>query len=499
MADLPAPLDPAEALSRAAEAAPLLAALPRARRAAAMVAAADALQAAGDELIPIGARETGLPTARLTGELRRTAVQLRLLADVAADGTALDVRLDEADPGFALGPRPDLRRTRVPLGPALVFAAGNFPFAFSVAGGDTAAALAAGCPVVVKAHPGHPELSRRTAAIVAGALAAAGLPTASLQLIEGEEAGVAALRDPRTAVASFTGSVRGGQALAAIAAGRARPIPFYGELGSVNPVFVTAAAAAERGEAIADGFVASVSGSAGQLCTKPGFLLVPEGHGLDDRIAEAAGAVAGQRLLSAPISAGYASRRDEILGADGVRVLADGGVEVGADGVAVATPTVVAIGLGALVSGREHLLDEAFGPLSVVVTVPRGTPLTAAAALFPGVLAAGVHLGAAERGEPDDAVRDLVAALTASAGRVLFDGWPTGVAVTPAMQHGGPWPSTTADATSVGTDAIGRYQRAVAYQDAPAWLLPDELRDGADVPQALSPAGASAEWGARFR
>jgi acyl-CoA reductase-like NAD-dependent aldehyde dehydrogenase len=492
-------LDPADALARAAEIAPALAALPRARRAAAMVAAADALQAAGDELIPIAEQETGLTTARLTGELKRTAVQLRLLADVAAAGTALDVRLDAADPGFALGPRPDLRRTHVPLGPALVFAAGNFPFAFSVAGGDTAAALAAGCPVIVKAHPGHPELSRRTAAVVADALEAAGLPAGTVQLIEGQEAGVAALLDPRTAVASFTGSVRGGQALAAIAAGRDRPIPFYGELGSVNPVFVTAAAAAERGDAIADGFVASVSGSAGQLCTKPGFLLVPGGHGLDARITAAARAVVAQRLLSAPISAGYASRREEILATEGVRVLAEGDVALRPDGVGVATPTVVAIDLPGLVAQRDRLLDEAFGPLSVVVTVPEGTPLAHAAALFPGVLAAGVHVGAAERGEPDDAVRDLAAALTASAGRVLFDGWPTGVAVTPAMQHGGPWPSTTVDATSVGTDAIGRYQRAVAYQDAPAWLLPDELRDGADVPQAVSPAGDSAGWGSRSR
>jgi NADP-dependent aldehyde dehydrogenase len=493
------PSEGAAAAIRASLVAPRLARMPRVQRAAAMAAAADALEAAADELVPIGQEETGLSEVRLRGELKRTAVQLRLLADVAAEGTALDARLDDADPGFVLGPRPDLRRTHVPLGVALVFAAGNFPFAFSVAGGDTAAALAAGCAVVVKAHPDHPALSRRTAEVVAGALEAAGMPAGTLQLIEGEQAGVDALRDPRVAVASFTGSVRGGQALAAIAAGRERPIPFYGELGSVNPMFVTAAAAAERGDAIATGFVASVSGSAGQLCTKPGFLLVPEGHGLDAGIAEAAAAVAGHRLLSAPITAGYASRRDEILATYGVRVLAEGEVALREDGVGTATPTVVAVDLDVLVAQRERLLDEAFGPLSIVVTVPAGRPLADAAPLFPGVLAAGVHLGAAERADADPAVAELVTALTASAGRVLFDGWPTGVAVTPAMQHGGPWPSTTTDATSVGTAAIGRFQRAVAFQDAPAWLLPEELRDDSAVPQRRSPAGASATWGAAAR
>lgn len=487
---------PAEALAAAAAAAPLLAALPRSVRAAAMVDAADALEAASAELIGIGQEETGLTAARLTGELRRTAVQLRLLADVAATGTALDPRIDEADAGFVLGPRPDLRRTHVPIGPALVFAAGNFPFAFSVAGGDTAAALAAGCPVVVKAHPGHPELSRRTAAVVAAALVAAGLPDGVLQLIEGEQAGVESLTDPRTAVASFTGSRRGGEALSRIAAGRERPIPFYGELGSVNPVVITRAAIAERGDAIAAGFVASVSGSAGQLCTKPGFLLLPEGHGLGGRITEAAGGIAEHRLLSGPITAGYAARRDTIMATPGVRVLVKGAIRIDHRGVGSATPTIVAVDLETLRVERERLLDEAFGPLSVVVAVPDDADLPALLPeLFPGVLTAGLHLGAEEREEATPALSALVAAMTASAGRVLFDGWPTGVAVTPAMQHGGPWPATTADATSVGTAAIGRFQRAVALQDAPVWALPPELRDDAAEAASVAPAGASGTWG----
>ena len=236
---------------------------------------------------------------------------------------------------------------------------------------------------------------------------AAGLPEHAFTLIEGEEAGVDALRDPKLAVASFTGSVRGGRALAAIAAARARPIPFYGELGSVNPVFVTAAAVAERGRTIAEGFVASVSGSAGQLCTKPGFLLLPADHWLDGAIAAAANGVGGHRLLSAPITAGYVSRRDEILGTPGVRVLAEGAVGMLPDGVGTARPTVVAVDLATLESQRERLLDEAFGPLSVVVDVPEGTALDRVAAdLFPGVLTAGIHLGRGEESDEAPCARD---------------------------------------------------------------------------------------------
>lgn len=463
-------------------------------RAGALRAAAAALGDHTDELVAIAQEETGLAEARLRGELKRTQVQLRLFAHVVADGAYLDVRLDEADPDFVLGPRPDLRRSLWPVGPVLNFAASNFPFAFSVAGGDTAAALAAGCPVIVKAHPGHPWLSRRVAELVAGALVEAGLPEGTLQLVTGQDAGVALLEHPAVRAAAFTGSQRVGRLLAGRAAARPDPIPFFGELGSVNPVLVSEAALAGRGDALLAGYVASVSGSAGQLCTKPGFLLVPEGTAYDAAVVAAASDVAEHRLLNPSIADGYERRVAEVLGADGVRVVHAGGVRRDADGQGWATPTFVAVPLGALRAAGEAVLDEVFGPFSVIVEYPEGTDLAdVVAELFPGNLTVTLHLGAEETGTGQGA---LAARLARHAGRVLFGGWPTGVAVTPAMQHGGPWPATTTDGTSVGTAAIGRFLRGVTFQDAPQTLLPPPLRDDNpwDVPRTLSRRGASTTW-----
>ena len=455
-------------------------------RAAALLAIADALAAAEDELVPPAMAETALSEGRLRGEIKRTVVQLRLFAEVCAAGEFLDVRIDDADPGFVLGARPDLRRYLIPVGPVLNFAAGNFPFAFSVAGGDTAAALAAGCPVVVKAHPGHPELADRTAEVMRAALVSVGLPADVLGLIHGQQAGIDALRDERIAAASFTGSFRAGQMLAAIAAGRPKPIPFYGEMGSVNPVVVTPDALAARADLIAEGFIGSVTGSAGQLCTKPGFLFVPGELSL-----AGAAAVGPQRLLNAGIADGYARRRAEILATPGVRVLVEGAVTAGG-----ASPTLVETDLDTLAEHRGTLLDEAFGPLSVVVRYRPDQPLAGPiAALFAGSLTASVHTGA---DEDSDWLRELVAVLRELAGRVVFNGWPTGVAVTPAMQHGGPFPANTTPATtSVGTAAIGRFLRPVTYQDCPPALLPEPLRDNNPwgVPQRRSPAGESTSWG----
>ncbi|WP_020018265.1 aldehyde dehydrogenase family protein [Promicromonospora sukumoe] len=465
-----------------------------AARAAALRRAAAALGEHADELVATAQVETGLAEARLRGELKRTQVQLRLFAHVVADGAYLDVRLDEADPEFVLGPRPDLRRALWPVGPVLNFAASNFPFAFSVAGGDTAAALAAGCPVIVKGHPGHPWLSERTAQIVSGALVEAGLPEGTLQLVTDQDAGVALLEHPSVRAAAFTGSQRVGQLLAARAAARPDPVPFFGELGSVNPVLVSAAAVAERGGELLGGYVASVSGSAGQLCTKPGFLLVPEGTAYDDAVVAAAADVPEHRLLNPSIADGYERRVSAVLGADGVRVVRPGGFRRDADGQAWVTPTFVSVPLDVLRGAGEAVLDEVFGPFSVIVEYPRGTDLAAVVGeLFPGNLTLTLHLGGGETGAEQGA---LVAALGRFAGRVLLGGWPTGVAVTPAMQHGGPSPATTTDGTSVGTAAIGRFLRGVTFQDAPQELLPAPLRDDNpwDVPRTVSPRGASAEW-----
>jgi NADP-dependent aldehyde dehydrogenase len=474
--------------------------MPPRQRAAALSAVADAVATAGPSLVATAIAETGLSEPRLTGELRRTVVQIRLFVEVLLEGSYLDVRIDEADDDFVLGSRPDLRRYHVPLGPVLNFAASNFPFAFSVIGGDTVSALAAGCPVIVKAHPGHPELSRQTADVVRAALAESGAPDATLQLLVGQEEGVAMLLDPRIRAASFTGSIRAGRMLADLAMGRPTPIPFFGELGSVNPVFVTTRAAAQQGASIAQGFVTSVSGSAGQLCTKPGFLFVPRGSDIAAAAADGAGAVDEQRLLNPGITSGYSARRDAILGTPGVEPLVVGAVRVDEDGQGWATPTVVATDLTTLREHRETLLDEAFGPLSFVVEYENEEELAPAADdLFLGNLTGTIH---AADGEDTQALRALVDWAARTTGRLVFGGWPTGVAVSHATQHGGPWPATTNDAgTSVGGAAIGRFLRAVAYQDVPQALLPEPLRDDNPwgVPQLRSPAGRSRGWGEAVR
>lgn len=492
-------------VAAAHRAAPAFAATTPEDRARALVTVADALEAAKADLVEIAMRETGLTEARLNGEVARTAVQLRLFSETVVDGGYLDARIDHADPEFVLGPRPDIRRTHIPLGPVINFSASNFPFAFSVLGGDSAAILAAGCPLIVKAHSGHPGLSDATAEVAREALAAAGMPDGVFHLIHGREAGVEVLKDPRIKAGSFTGSIHVGRLLADIAANRPAPIPFYGELGSVNPVFITAAAIAERADEIATGFLTSVSGSAGQLCTKPGFAFVPRGAGFDEAVARNRAEVPEHRLLDPRIASSYAERRDAILSTSGVRAVVEGGVRFDDDGQGWATPTIVAVSLDDFRAGHRALVDEAFGPLSILVETPEGTDL---AALMPefyeGNLTGTLHLGAAEAsGETGNAeeLRALVAAIAQQVGRVLFNGWSTGVAVTPAQQHGGPWPATTNDSsTSVGTAAIGRFLRPVAFQNAPAAFLPAALRDDnpLDVPQSIAPAGESQGWGKRF-
>ena len=492
-------------VARAASAAPAFAATSATTRAHALVAVANALEANKPQLVAIAMRETGLTEPRLSGEVTRTAVQLRLMADAIVDGGYLDARIDHADPGFVLGPRPDIRRTHVPVGPVINFSASNFPFAFSVMGGDSAAILAAGCPLIVKAHSGHPELSDATASVASEALAAAGLPAGVFGLIHGRDAGIAVLKDPRVKAGSFTGSIRVGRLLADIAASRPAPIPFYGELGSVNPVFITADAIAERAEDIAAGYLTSVSGSAGQLCTKPGFAFIPEGSALTEVIRQAAGDIPEHRLLDPRIATAYATRRDEVLGSTGVTPIVDGGVRFDESGQGWATPTVVSVSLANFRAGHEALVEESFGPLSILVETPDGTDL---AALLPefyeGNLTGTLHLSEREAtGTTANAaaLKELVAAMSQQVGRVLFNGWPTGVAVTPAQQHGGPWPATTNDAsTSVGTAAIGRFMRPVAFQNAPQAFLPDALLDDPahPTPQRVSPEGESQGWGSRW-
>ncbi|GGI94852.1 aldehyde dehydrogenase [Saccharopolyspora subtropica] len=462
----PAELD--TVLQRAADVAGSFGELPPATRARQLGAVADALDAAAGDLVPLAMAESHLSEARLTGELKRTTFQLRLFAEVLAEGRYLQATLDRADPGFPLGAKPDLRRMLVPVGPVLVFAASNFPFAFSVAGGDTASALAAGCPVVLKAHPGHPELSVRTGEVLVEALRASGAPDGVFRVVLGFETGTAALRDPRIRAAAFTGSVPAGRALFDIANSRPTPIPFFGELGSLNPVFVTPAAVRARGEEIAKGYVTSYSGNAGQLCTKPGLVFLPADHGLEDVLVAESQAVAAHRLLNERLHEGYCGRRAAVTGVPGVRVLAEGSIDDGA------VPTLLTTDVDTLLAHREELLEEVFGPLSIVVTYRSPDEARRAAEIFDGNLTATVHA------EPEDTefAASLVSRLRERVGRLLFNGWPTGVAVSPAMQHGGPYPATTDSRfTSVGTAAIDRFLRPVTYQNVPQELLPEALRD----------------------
>ncbi|MEZ0089414.1 aldehyde dehydrogenase family protein [Streptacidiphilus sp. EB129] len=448
----------------------------RGRRAAFLRAAADRLEADGAALIAAADRETALGTARLTGELGRTCYQLRAFADVVDEGAFLDVIIDHADPAAAPAPRPDLRRWKVPVGVVAVFAASNFPFAFSVPGGDTASALAAGCAVVVKAHPDHPETSELAAAALRAAAVQTGLPAAVVGLVHGRQAGVDLVRHPLVSAAGFTGSIPGGRALFDLAAGRPVPIPFHGELGSLNPVVVTEAAAAERAEEIGAGLAGSFTLGMGQFCTKPGLVFVPEGAA-GDRLEKAltggaAEAAAGPLLdgrMREHFLAGFAERS----ALPGVSTPVSAGT-AGADGWAV-SPGYVSVPAG-LVAGEQEryqaLLEECFGPVTVVARYRDAAEVQAVLARLGGNLTATLH---AEPGEEQAA--GWLAALTPLAGRVLFGGWPTGVAVAPAMQHGGPYPAATSSATSVGGSAIERWLRPVSYQNVPQQLLPAELRD----------------------
>ncbi|WP_019815995.1 aldehyde dehydrogenase (NADP(+)), partial [Saccharomonospora saliphila] len=433
-----------------------------------LTAVADALDAHADDLVPLAERETALPRARLVGELARTTFQLRHVAAHITEGSVFDVVIDTADPDHPLGARPDLRRLSVPMGPAVVFAAGNFPFAFSVAGTDTASALAAGCPVVVKAHPGHPELSRRTARVVTEALA--GAPDGTFALVEGYDTGRAVLLDPRIKVGAFTGSLSAGRALADLAHSRPEPIPFHGELGSLNPAFVTPGALRARGAEIAAGFVSSFTLGAGQFCTKPGLLFLPDGHGLAEALRTALAEVPAAEMLTERIRDGFAGTAAELAAVPGVRTLVEGGARP--DGRVV--PTLLTCTVPALLDHADTLLRECFGPASLVVTYGGTGELRAATERFDGTLTATLHT---EPGE-EALAGELLTRLRERAGRLVVNGWPTGVAVTAAMHHGGPWPATTSPAhTSVGSGAVERFLRPVSYQNVPQTLLPAPLRD----------------------
>jgi NADP-dependent aldehyde dehydrogenase len=398
---------------------------------------------------------------RLTGEVGRTTGQLRMFAAELRDGGYLDPVIS-----LAAGAAPDLRRVNRPVGPVAVFAASNFPFAFSVAGGDTASALAAGCPVVAKAHEAHPRTSELTARIVTGALASAGAPAGTFAIVHGVDAGLRLLRHPSITAAGFTGSTAGGLALARVCAEREVPIAFFGELGSVNPVVVLPGAAQARGAEIAAGYAASLTLGTGQFCTNPGLMFVPDEPALLSAIAEAVAASSGGPMLSGRIFAAYQEAVTSTAGRPRVAVLATGKPGEGPWG---AIPQVFTVPLKDF---TQELAREQFGPAGVVVTYPSVEDLLAVLGTLPGNLAATIQLDASD--EP--LARQLLPVLERIAGRIICNGWPTGVAVVAAQQHGGPYPATTAPAsTSVGTAAIRRWLVPVAYQNFPPELLPATL------------------------
>jgi alpha-ketoglutaric semialdehyde dehydrogenase len=453
--------------------------LPAERRAAFLDAIGDEIMALGDELLERGNRETGLPIARLTGERGRTVGQLKLFAQVVRDGLFRGVRVDPALPDREPLPRPDLRLRKIPVGPVAVFGASNFPLAFSTAGGDTASALAAGCPVVVKGHSAHPGTGLLVAQAIARAAEKTGMPAGVFGHVMGNSRsiGEALVADPRIAAVGFTGSRGGGLALQKIAQQREVPIPVYAEMSSINPVVLMPGALAARGAALGTAFIGSLTMGAGQFCTNPGLVLAVEGEGLDAFIAAATDAIGGaapQVMLTGGIRQAYA---------DGVAKLKQLAQSVASgpqgDGKTCEGANLFSVS-GSEVVERPELLEEVFGASSLLVRCKDLGELARVLEGLEGQLTATLHMDESDYAE----AAKLMPILEKKVGRILANGWPTGVEVAHAMVHGGPFPATSdGRTTSVGTLAIERFLRPVSYQAIPEALLPPELREGAGVPR----------------
>jgi 2,5-dioxopentanoate dehydrogenase len=436
---------------------------------------AEEIEHIGD-LVDVAHLETALPPERLAGERARTAGQLRMFAQLVREGSWVDARIDRAVPDRKPVPKPDIRRMLIPIGPVAVFGASNFPLAFSVAGGDTASALAAGCPVVVKAHPAHPATSELAARAIIKASKAAGMPPGVFSLIQStrHDVATALVQHRHTRAVGFTGSLRAGRALFDAAARRSDPIPVYAEMGSVNPVFLLPGALAERAELIAEGLSTSVTLGVGQFCTNPG-LVVAVGTGSFDRfmrrMEDLIGSAPAGTMLYPAIFQSYEAGIARLSGVDGVgTVRATSAVAVRDD---CARPSLFETTAHTFMRHRE-LADEVFGPSTLVVRCSSSGEMEAVARGLDGQLTATIH------GTPADLAEHawLLSILEDKAGRLVVNGFPTGVEVCASMQHGGPYPATTdSRTTSVGTAAIHRFARPVAYQNFPESSLPAELQD----------------------
>jgi NADP-dependent aldehyde dehydrogenase len=437
---------------------------------------ADELVALGDVLIKRCMEETGLPEARLTGERGRTVGQLKLFASLLREGSWVDARIDTADPERKPLPKPDVRSMQRALGPVGVFGASNFPLAFSVAGGDTVSALAAGCPVVFKAHPAHPGVCEMVGLAIQRAIKKTGMPNGTFSMINGPstQVGMALVRHPSITAIGFTGSHRGGKALFDEANKRPVPIPVYAEMGSTNPVFILPDALKERKEKIAQDLAAAVTLGVGQFCTNPGLVFVPnsdEGSQFKEALSSSLKGIGAGVMLTSGIRGSFQKGIEKLSSRNGVEVLAKGASDGGGS------------------RGAAHLLhasinsfledptleEEVFGPSTLAVTADTKEQLIQAAKNISGHLTATLHGTEKDLSE----YADLIAILEQRVGRLIINGYPTGVEVCHAMVHGGPFPATTdSRSTSVGTGAITRFTRPVAYQNFPKSLLPAELQDG---------------------
>ncbi|WP_349294722.1 aldehyde dehydrogenase (NADP(+)) (plasmid) [Thioclava sp. 'Guangxiensis'] len=443
----------------------------RETRASFLETIAEEIEARAEAITELGTQETGLPIARLQGERGRTTGQLRLFAAHIRKGEYLDRRIDPAQPERKPAPRPEIRLIERPIGPVAVFGASNFPLAFSTAGGDTAAALAAGCPVVVKGHSAHPGTGEIIAEAVAAAIARCGLDAGVFSLIQGgnRHVGQALVEHPDIKAVGFTGSLAGGRALFDLCAKRPEPIPFFGELGSVNPMFVLPAALAARGRELGAGWAASLSMGAGQFCTNPGIAVVPagaEGDAFVAATAEALAKIGPQPMLTQGIARAYNEGKARFDARNSVRPVMTT-ESTGRE----ARPNLYEVAAGSFL--EDHALsEEVFGPLGLVVRVGAAEEMRDLAKGFEGQLTTTILMEEADT----ELARGLLPVLERKAGRVLVNGFPTGVEVVDSMVHGGPYPaSTNFGATSVGTLSIRRFLRPVSYQNLPATLLGDDL------------------------
>jgi NADP-dependent aldehyde dehydrogenase len=437
---------------------------------------ADELDKLGDELLQRAHAETALPLARLTGEKARTIMQTRLFAQMIREGSWLEARIDRGNPERKPLPKPDVRRMMQPIGPVAVFGASNFPFAISVVGTDTTCALAAGCPVVVKAHPGHPGTCEMLGEVVVRALQKCNMPAGAFSLLHGRstEVGMAMVKHPVARAVAFTGSLIGGRALFYAACSREEPIPFYGEMGSVNPVFLLPGALKQRAKQIAEGYVQSVTMGVGQFCTNPGLVFGLDSAELSEFIDSSAGFAqqfAPSTMLHAGICHAFHAGVDRLAKTPGVKLAAHSNAK--ADLKAAQASAVLFVTDGANYEAQHSLNEEVFGPTSVISRCSSAEQLYRIAEKLQGSLTATIH------GTPEDLAyfAPLVRTLEKKVGRIIFNGFPTGIEVCSAMHHGGPYPATTHSFfTSIGTASIYRFVRPVAYQGFPDAALPPELQ-----------------------